>query len=260
MSQADARRLRSLSGLHEMFRRTAVAVSSVVASFLSSARDGIARAIVRAGIPPNAVTLAGPATASMVFLPAYYGNQPLAGAVLIVAGAFDVLDGAVARLSSGVSPFGGYLDSMVDRYSDFCILFGILVEIDRHWSEPQRLLYLILWGLVVVGTSTTAYARARAETVIPGCKVGFMERPERTVTVILGLLCGNVHIALWILALMTNLVSVQRILYTKLQMERRVPRGRFWLWTYPRVTAPHFAVCAAFILILIFGHHLIPRP
>ena len=141
--------------------------------------------------------------------------------MLIVAGAFDVLDGAVARLSGGVSPFGGYLDSMVDRYSDFCILFGILVQIDRHWHGPQRLLYLILWGLVVVGTSTTAYARARAETVIPRCKVGFMERPERTVTVILGLLCANVHLSLWILAVMTNLISVQRILYSRLADGRK---------------------------------------
>ena len=261
MSQADISGLPSLlARLQEVFRRTAVALSNLVAGSMSSARDGISRGIVRAGIPPNAVTLAGPVVASMVLPPAYNGNQPLAGLVLIIAGAFDVLDGAVARLSGGVSPFGGYLDSMVDRYSDFCILFGILVQIDRHWHGPQRLLYLILWGLVVVGTSTTAYARARAETVIPRCKVGFMERPERTVTVILGLLCANVHISLWILAVMTNLISVQRILYAKLRMEGREPRGQFWFWTYPRVTAPHFAMCAAFILILIFGHHLVPRP
>ena len=80
------------------------------------------------------------------------------------------------------------------------------------------------------------------------------------VTVILGLLCGNVHISLWILAVMTNLISIQRILYARLQMEGKEPRGQFWLWTYPRVTAPHFAMCAVFILLLVFGHHLIPRP
>jgi len=243
-----------------MFRRAAVVLSSAAASSLSAARDALARGIVHAGIPPNAVTLGGPATASLVFLPAFYGNQPLAAVVLIVAGAFDVLDGAVARLSKGVSPFGGYLDSIADRYSDFCILFAILVLIDRHWDGPQRLLYLALWGLVVVGTTTTAYARARAETVIPSCKVGFMERPERTVTVILGLLCGNVHISLWILAFMTNLIAVQRILFTRLRMEGRAPRGQFWIWTYPRVTAPHFALCAVFILTLIFGHHAVSRP
>jgi hypothetical protein len=111
-----------------------------------------------------------------------------------------------------------------------------------------------------VGTSTTAYVRARAETVIPRCKVGFMERPERMVTVILGLLSGNVHISLWILAVMTNMISIQRILYAQLQMEGEEPQGQFWFWTYRRVTAPHFAMCTAFILILVFGHQLIPRP
>jgi CDP-diacylglycerol--glycerol-3-phosphate 3-phosphatidyltransferase len=261
MVQAEGRRLQPpLPGLRELFRRTAVALSMMVAGALSSARDGIARGIIRARIPVNAVTLAGAVVASAAFVPTYYGNQPLAGFVLIVAGAFDVLDGAVARLSSGVTRFGGYLDSVVDRYSDFAVFFGILVYIDRHWVGPLRPLYLILWGLCVVGTSTTAYVRARAETAIPSCKVGFMERPERTVTVILGLLSGNVHLSLWILALMTNVISVQRILYARLQMEGQEPRGQFWFWTYRRVTAPHFALCTAFILILVLGHQLIPRP
>jgi hypothetical protein len=59
---------------------------------------------------------------------------------------------------------------------------------------------------------------------------------------------------------MANLIAVQRILYARLLMEGAEPRGRFWLWTYPRVTAPHFALCAAFILLLAFGHHLFPQP
>ena len=261
MSQAGARLPHPpLCGLRDLFRRTAVALSTMVATSLSSARDWIARGIIRAGIPVNAVTLAGALAASVVFLPAYHGHQALAGIVLIVAGAFDVLDGAVARLSSGVTSFGGYLDSVVDRYSDFAVFFGILVYIDRHWDGPLRPLYLLLWGLCVLGTSTTAYVRARAETVIPLCKVGFMERPERMVTVILGLLSGNVHLSLWILAAMTNTISIQRILYARLRMEGREPRGQFWFWTYQRVTAPHFALCTAFILILVLGHYLIPRP
>jgi len=241
-------------------RRAAVAVSAMVGSSLSSARDGLARGIIRAGIPANAVTLAGPVAAGLVLFPAYHGSQALAGVVLIVAGAFDVLDGAVARLSGGVTRFGGYLDSVVDRYSDLAVFFGIFVYIDRHWDGRLRLVYLTLWGLSLMGATTTAYVRARAETIVPSCKVGFMERPERLVTIILGLLWGNVHISLVILALMANLIAVQRILYTRRLTEGSAPRGRFWLWTYPRVTASHFALCAAFILLLAFGHHLIPRP
>jgi CDP-diacylglycerol--glycerol-3-phosphate 3-phosphatidyltransferase len=232
----------------------------MVGGSLSSARDGLAEGIIRAGVPANAVTLAGPVAASLAILPAYHGSQALAGLVLIVAGAFDVLDGAVARLSGGVTRFGGYLDSVVDRYSDLAVFFGILVYIDRHWYGRLQALYLTLWGLSLVGATTTAYVRARAEVVIPSCKVGFMERPERMVTIILGLLWGNVHISLAILAAMTNLIAVQRILYTRLVLEGAAPRGHFGLWTYPRMTAPHFALCAAFILLLAFGHHLVARP
>jgi CDP-diacylglycerol---glycerol-3-phosphate 3-phosphatidyltransferase len=246
--------------LRERLRRVAVALSLGVANPLASARDGLARGVIRAGISVNAVTLAGPLAASLVFLPAYLGDQMLAGLVLIVAGAFDVLDGAVARISGRVTAFGGYLDSVVDRFTDFAVLFGLLVHIDRHWAGPQRVLYLALWGLTVVGSSTTAYTRARAETAIPSCKVGFMERPERTLTIIFGLLSGNLHIALWILAVMTNLISIQRILYTRLQLKGREPKSPLWLWTYPRITAPHFALCAIFIVSVILGHHLIPRP
>lgn len=261
MSQADAREPHPQpAGARELFRRVAIAVSAEVGGSLASARDGLARGIIRAGIPPNAVTLAGPVVACLALVPLYEGSQLLAGIVLIVAGAFDVLDGAVARLSGGVTRFGGYLDSVADRYSDLAVFLGILVYVDRHWTGPLRAVYLILWGLSLVGATTTAFVRARAETVVPSCKVGFMERPERTVTIILGLLWGNVHLSLAILAVMANLITVQRILYTRLLMEGSVPRGPFWLWTYPRVTAPHFALCAAFILLLAFGHHVVTRP
>ena len=243
-----------------MLRMVAVTLSRVVAGVFGFARDAIARGIIRAGIPPNAVTLAGPVAVSLVFVPMQAGHQRWAGAVLILAGAFDLLDGAVARISKGITPFGGFLDSVVDRYTDFIMLFGILVYLIRHVDGPGRLLYLVLWGLAVVGTATTPYVRARAETVVPECKVGFMERAERTVTIIIGVLAANVHITLWILAIFTNLVAIQRIFYARLRMTGREPKGKFWLWRYPRLTAPHFTLCAILILSLIFGHHLIPRP
>ncbi len=246
--------------LRESVHRTAVALSAVVAEPVSAARDAVSRLFISVGVPVNAITLAGFLASGLVAVPLYHGRQPLAGVLLIVAGACDILDGAVARLSNGVSAFGGYLDSVVDRYSDFAILFGILLYVARHWHGTNQLQYLVLWSLVVVGASTTSYTRARAELVIPSCKVGFMERPERTVTLIIGLLCGNLHVSLWILAVMANLIAVQRILYARLLMRGREPGGRFWLWTYGRMTAPHFALCAAFILMLILGQHLIGRP
>ncbi|MFQ5790997.1 MAG: CDP-alcohol phosphatidyltransferase family protein [Acidobacteriota bacterium] len=247
-------------GILSLLRAVAVALSKAVAGIFGFARDTIARGIIRVGIPVNAVTLAGPVAVSMVFIPMHLGRQGLAGLVLIAAGAFDLLDGAVARISRGSTRFGGFLDSVVDRYTDFLMLFGILVYALRHIQGPHRILYLVLWGLSVVGTATTPYVRARAETVIPACKAGFMERAERTVTIIIGLLSGNVHITLWVLAIFTNMISIQRIFQARLQMSGREPKGNFWLWLYPRLTAPHFTLCAVLILSLIFGHHLIPRP
>ena len=246
-------------GLVPFLRAIAVALSRLVAGIFGFARDTIARGIIRVGIPPNAVTLTGPVVVSMAFIPVHAGNQSLAGLVLIAAGAFDLLDGAVARISRGSTRFGGFLDSVVDRYTDFIMLFAILVYTNRH-VHTHRLLYFTLWSLAVVGTATTPYVRARAETVVDHCKVGFMERAERTVTIIIGALAGNWHITLWILAIFTNLIAIQRIFYARLRMNDREPAGRFWLWMYPRLTAPHFTLCALLILSLIFGHHLISRP
>jgi CDP-diacylglycerol--glycerol-3-phosphate 3-phosphatidyltransferase len=260
MLKVEANTVQQPPGFRAVLRAIAVALSKFVAGVFGFARDGISRGIIRVGIPVNAVTLAGPVAVSMVFIPAYYGSQPLMGMVLIVAGAFDLLDGAVARISGKITAFGGYLDSVVDRYTDFAMLFGIYIYVNRYVHGEHRLLYLVLWGLTLMGTSTTAYVRARAENVIPSCKVGFMERAERTVTIIIGLLSGNVHITLWILAVMTNLISIQRIFYARLIMNNKEPKGQFWFWMYERLTAPHFVLCATFIASLIFGHLLIPRP
>jgi CDP-diacylglycerol--glycerol-3-phosphate 3-phosphatidyltransferase len=258
--KAEAKTAQHPSGLKGMLRSIAVALSKVVAGVFGFARDGIARAIIRVGIPANAVTLMAPFAVCIVFFASYNGDQPMMAAVLILAGAFDLLDGAVARISRGSTHFGALLDSVVDRYTDFIMLFGILIYLNRHVHGPYRLLYFVLWGFTLVGTGTTAYVRARAETIIPSCKVGFMERAERTVTVIIGLLASNVHITLWILAVMTNVISIQRICYAWLRMSDREAKSKFWFWMYPRLTAPHFTLCAAFILFLIIGHLIIPRP
>ena len=94
--------------------------------------------------------------------------------------------------------------------------------------------------------------------MIPGCGVGFLERPERVVTVILGLLLGNPHVALLVLAVLGNLIAVQRILFTRATLAGRPPEGKFGYWIYPRGSAEHTALSVLIILFLIFGHHLIP--
>lgn len=240
----------------------AVAAAKAVAAIFGFMRDSIARGIIRVGIPANAVTLTGPVVVSMTFFPMVYGTQWLAGLVLIAAGAFDMLDGAVARISRRSTTFGGFLDSVSDRYTDFLMLFGILAYLLNHVHGTNRQIYLVLWALTTIGTATTSYIRARAETEdeIAECKVGFMERAERTVTIIIGLLAANVHITLWILAIFTNMISIQRIFYARAITQDRTPKSQFWLWRYPRLTAPHAIMCGSLILFLIVGHLIIPRP
>ena len=80
-------------------------------------------------------------------------------------------------------------------------------------------IYLVLWALALLGTLLPSYIRARAETLIPLCKVGFMERAERTVTIFIGAIAGNLHLTILLLAFFGNLVSIERILYTREQLE-----------------------------------------
>ena len=150
-----------------------------------------------------------------------------AGLVIIGAGIFDMVDGRVARLTNQVSVFGAFFDSVMDRYSDVALFFGLLV----FYARGNRFFYVGLVAFVMTASLMVSYTRARAEALIGSCKVGFMERPERVVLVILGALCnrwGVMAPALWVLALFSTLTVVHRIRYTYLETQRRrmSPAGR----------------------------------
>jgi CDP-diacylglycerol--glycerol-3-phosphate 3-phosphatidyltransferase len=143
-----------------------------------------------------------------------------AGVVIIGAGLFDMVDGRVARQTNQVSVFGAFFDSVMDRYSDVAIFFGLLV----FYARGNRLFYVGLVAFVMTASLMVSYTRARAEALIGSCKVGFMERPERIVCVILGALFnrwGAMAPALWVLALFSTLTVIHRIRYTYLETERR---------------------------------------
>ena len=143
-----------------------------------------------------------------------------AGLVIIGAGLFDMVDGRVARQTNQVSVFGAFFDSVMDRYSDVALFFGLLV----HYARGQRLLYVVLVAFVMTASLMVSYTRARAEALIGTCKVGFMERPERIVLVIIGALFnrwGVMAPSLWVLALLSTITVIHRIRYTYLETERR---------------------------------------
>jgi CDP-diacylglycerol--glycerol-3-phosphate 3-phosphatidyltransferase len=124
-----------------------------------------------------------------------------------------MVDGRVARRTNQVTVFGSFFDSVIDRYSDVVLFFGLLV----YYGRINRFRYVVLVAFVMVTSLMVSYTRARAEALIGQCKVGFMERPERIVLVILGALFnhwGAMGPVLWILAVLSTITVIHRITYT----------------------------------------------
>jgi CDP-diacylglycerol--glycerol-3-phosphate 3-phosphatidyltransferase len=166
-------------------------------------------------ISPNTLTFIG--LIINVVAAFFFGYARL---VIIGAGLFDMVDGRVARQTNQVSVFGAFYDSVLDRYSDVALFFGLLV----FYARGGRLFYVFLVAFVMTASLMVSYTRARAEALIGSCKVGFMERPERIVLVILGALFerwGAMAPALWVLAIMATLTVIHRIRYTYDETRRR---------------------------------------
>jgi len=168
-------------------------------------------------ISPNALTFIGlliNVIAGILFGYAHAYNQRrmflYAGLVIIAAGIFDMVDGRVARATNQVTIFGGFFDSVIDRYSDVALFFGLLV----YYARANRFFYVVMVAFVMVSSILVSYARARAESLIPSCKVGFMERPERIVLVIIGALFNRMGPVLWVIALLSTITVIHRIRYT----------------------------------------------
>lgn len=140
-----------------------------------------------------------------------------AALVIIGAGIFDMVDGRVARATGQVTQFGGFFDSVIDRYSDVALYFGLLV----FYARASRFFYVVLTALVMVTSLMISYTRARSENMIKQCKVGFMERPERIVLVILGGLFNRMAPILWVIAVIGNITVIHRIYYTYLESRER---------------------------------------
>jgi CDP-diacylglycerol--glycerol-3-phosphate 3-phosphatidyltransferase len=144
------------------------------------------------------------------------GRFRAAGLVIIGAGLFDMVDGRVARETNRVTRFGGFFDSVLDRYSDLALLMGLLV----YYGNISRPFYVVLTAIVMTGSVMVSYTRARAENTIPSCKVGFMERPERVVLFIIGALFDRMAPVLWIIAVLSNITVIHRMIFTYQEAKR----------------------------------------
>ncbi len=173
--------------------------------------EPIGRALARTGLSPNALTVLGCLLNFGVAVVLGFGYERIGGVLVLVAGAFDTLDGALARAAGRSTTFGAFLDSTLDRYSEAAIFLGILADGARRGDLQVVLLtYAAAFGSLMV-----SYARARAEGLGLRGDVGWLQRPERVVLLGVGLIVGLTLPALWILAVLTNLTAIQRILHVR---------------------------------------------
>jgi CDP-diacylglycerol--glycerol-3-phosphate 3-phosphatidyltransferase len=178
--------------------------------------DRIVGALALSRIHPNVLTFLGLVINTWAAFLFAAGSFKAAGLVVILAGLFDMVDGRVARETNRVTRFGGFFDSVLDRYSDLALFMGLLV----YYASINRFFYIVLTAIVMTGSVMVSYARARAEISIPKCKVGFLERPERVVLIIIGALFDRMAPVLWVIAVLSNLTVIHRMIYTWQEAKR----------------------------------------
>ncbi len=176
----------------------------------------IVRGLSLSRIHPNVLTFFGLVINIWAAWLLAKGQFRAAGFVIIGAGLFDMVDGRVARETNRVTRFGAFFDSVLDRCSDMALLIGLLVWYGNN-NQPG---YVVLTAVAMMACVMISYARARAENLIPTCKVGFMERPERVVLVIIGALFDKMAPVLWVIAVLGNLTMIHRMIFTWAEAKR----------------------------------------
>ena len=174
------------------------------------------RALGRAGVTPNQVTVAGTLVTFVAAALAGFGYLLPAGLALAFSGTFDILDGAVARATGNAYPYGAFLDSTMDRYSEGAVYIGIAAYF-LHSRGPWMEVEVLGCAFAIAGSYLVSYTRARAQSLGFKCDVGLFARPERVVVTVAGLIFtaafgpGLLGWVILLLALLTNLTAIQRI-------------------------------------------------
>lgn len=164
-----------------------------------------------AGVNPNALTLLGLALSTLAALAFAFARWRWGGALVLAAGACDLLDGASARRGNRQTAFGAFLDSVTDRYVEALVFLGIMA----YYLRADSPLYALLSALALAGSLLVSYCRARAESLGASCRVGWLERPERMLILAAGGLLEAMRPCLWALVGLSHLTVVQRVLHVR---------------------------------------------
>jgi CDP-diacylglycerol--glycerol-3-phosphate 3-phosphatidyltransferase len=195
-------------------------------------------------IHPNVLTLIGVIVNVGAAWALGFGRFVLAFFIMLVANIFDFIDGKVAHQLQLQSEFGAFWDSTLDRFSDLALLTGLIYL----YSKLGRSDYVMIVALTLIFSIMTSYARARAESLVERCKVGFMERPERIVLLMIGAATNRMAGVLWVIFTLSILAVANRIYYTYLALNRLpMPTrngaagvfNRAFFWTDERATLPY---------------------
>ena len=199
---------------------------------------------VKLRIHPNLLTFFGVLISIAAGWELAMGAFLQAGIIMILANIFDFIDGKVALETGMVSEFGGFWDSVIDRFSDLSLSVGLICL----YADFRRTDYVFITSIAMVFATMTSYTRARAESLIAKCKVGFMERPERIVLFMIGAFTNRMAAVMWVIAVLSIVTVVDRIIYTYIELNHRPqpkPRGpmglfvRAFYWTDDRATVAY---------------------
>ncbi|HYL08268.1 MAG TPA: CDP-alcohol phosphatidyltransferase family protein [Candidatus Udaeobacter sp.] len=203
--------------------------------------EALMSALGRVPLTPNQVTVIGFGLTCVAAGLAAFGHLLAAGIVLIFAGTCDILDGAVARSTNASYPYGAFLDSTLDRYSEGVVYLGLAAYFITVQGPLQR--WLVLATLAALaGSFLVSYVRARAQSLGFTCETGLFARPERVVVTVAGLIFGGyvLYGVVFLLALITNLTALQRIREVWLQgRAQRLEREREAQESNAPRAAPH---------------------
>ena len=207
----------------------------------------IINASVALGIHPNVLTLIGVLINVLAGIALAKNRFLLAGVIMIVANIFDFIDGKVAHITGTQSAFGAFWDSTLDRFSDLALFTGLIYL----YSTLGRHDYVLITTLTLIFATMTSYARARAESLVQKCKVGFMERPERIVLFMIGAFTDRMAGVLWVILVLSVFSVADRVILTYRVLERGteerpkaitnspLPVRMLWngfFWTFERAT------------------------
>jgi phosphatidylglycerophosphate synthase len=244
---------------------------------IATARDHLAAGLLGLGVRPNTLTLAGLVLTTgggvcyalgggsrfgWSLRPADPANAYLllAGALMILSAACDMLDGAVARLGRQSTELGAFLDSTLDRYGDFVVYAALAVHYAA--AAPANVTFVLLCALAVFHGFMISYTRARSEGLARPCSVGYWQRGERATAILIATFAYNMPALLVQQGILPALTAIRRIFHTKAVLEGQTPvtdprQGNLWLklrlWRWPRASIPYDLVTGLNIAWLIFA-------